>query len=138
MAHRTFGAVRLSPEREPITFDFGLYGEEQFTVVPEPTLGDCFDLYDAPEPTPSNELEAARACARFIERMLRPEDRPRFRLALHRIPSTEAHVIIECAQYIAEAVSGFPTTPPDASSSGRPRTGTHSKSKPATRRPSRT
>ena len=133
MAHRTFGAVRLAAEREPITFDFGIYGEETFTVVPEPSLGDCFDLYDAPEPTPENALEAARVLARFIERMLDPADRPRFQAALKRIPSSEAHVIIESATWIAEQVSGFPTVPPASSSGGRRRTGSSSKRKPAGR-----
>ena len=61
MTHRTFGAERLSPTRAPITFDFGIYGEETFTVVPETMLGDCFDLADVPDPTPTNDLEAARA-----------------------------------------------------------------------------
>lgn len=133
MAHRSFGTVRLAPEREPITFDFGLYGEETFTVVPEPSLGDCFDLADAPDPTPTNFLEASRACAKFIERMLAPEDRPRFRSALHRIPSSEAMVIVECATFIAEAVSGFPTEPPAPSSRGRKPTGTSSRQKQGTR-----
>jgi hypothetical protein len=132
VTHRSFGAVRLSPAREPITFDFGLYGEESFTVVPEPTLGDCFDLQDAPEPTPENALQAARACARFIERMLDPDDRARFRAALHRIPSPEAHVIVECASFIAEQVTSFPTVPPGPSSSGRRRTGASSRRKPGT------
>jgi len=123
VAHRTFGAVRKSGTREPITFDFGLYGEETFTVVPEPSLGDCFDLDDAPEPTPANMLQSAKILARFIRRMLAAEDRPRFDAALYRIPSTEAHLIVECATYIAEQVSGFPTQPPAGSSSGRQRTG---------------
>lgn len=129
MAHRTFGAVRLSAEREPLTFSFGLYGEESFTVVPEPMLGDVFDLADAPEPTPTNMLEASRACVRFIERMLHPDDKVRFRAALHRIPSSEAHVIVECATWIAEQVSGFPTRPPGGSSAGRVRTGSNSRPK---------
>jgi len=117
--HRTFGAVRTAATREPITFDFGLYGEETFTVVPDPSLGDTFDLYDAPEPTPSNELEVVRVLARFIRRMLAPEDRPRFDAALYRIPSTEAHIIIDAATFITEQVIGFPTKPPTTSSRGR-------------------
>lgn len=125
--HRSFGAVRAAVTREPITFDFGLYGEESFTVVPDPTLGDTFDLYDAPEPTPENELESARLCARFIRRMLAPEDRARFDLALHRIPSAECVVIVDCCAWIAEQVTGFPTMPPSSSSSGRPRNGSRSK-----------
>ena len=50
--HQSFGTVRAGIEREPITFDFGIWGNEQFTVVPEPSLGDTIELYDAPEPTP--------------------------------------------------------------------------------------
>lgn len=133
MAHRTFGAVRQSVQREPITFDFGIYGEETFTVVPEPTLGDCFDLADAPEPTPTNALEAARACSRFIRRMLDPTDHARFDAALHRIPSSEAIVIVDCAVWIAEQVTGFPTSPPGSSSAGRGNTGKPSRPKSAGR-----
>lgn len=133
MAHRTFGTVRLSADREPITFDFGIYGEESFTVVPEPSIGDCFDLQDAPDPAPENALEVARACARFIERMIDPADKVRFREALHRIPAAESHVIVDCAVWIAEAVSGFPTSPPNGSSSGRRRTGSSSRPSTASR-----
>jgi hypothetical protein len=129
MAHRSFGAVRLAPPRDPITFDLGLYGEDRFTVVPEPSLGDCFDLYDAPEPTPTNMLESARILARFVRRMVDPADQPRFDAALRRIPSTEAHVIVEAATWIAEQVTGFPTTPPGGSSAGRQPTGNSSRRK---------
>lgn len=131
MAHRSFGAVRRAAEREPITFDFGRYGEETFAVVPDPSLGDTFELHDAPEPTPTNMLETSRILARFIRRMLSPEDRPRFDAALYRIPSTEVQIIIDCAAYITEQVSGFPTRPPTDSSAGRRRTGSSSKRKPA-------
>lgn len=128
--HRSFGAVRAAATREPVTFDFGLYGEETFTVVPDPTLGDTFDLYDAPEPASKNDLEAARTCARFIQRMLPPEERARFDLALHRIPSSECHIIIDCAAWIAEQVTTFPTVPPTISSRGRQRNGSTSRAKP--------
>jgi len=127
--HRSFGAVRAAVEREPITFDFGLYGEESFTVVPDPTLGDTFDLYDAPEPTPANELESARVCARFIRRMLAPEDRARFDQALYRIPAAECHVIVGCAVWITEQVTTFPTEPPTTSSRGRQSSGTSSRAR---------
>lgn len=129
--HRSFGAVRRAAERKPITFDFGIYGEERFVVVPDPSLGDTFDLHDAPEPTPTNLLETSRILARFIRRMLRPEDRPRFDAALYRIPSTEVQIIIDCATFITEQVTGFPTQPPAGSSAGRPRTGSSSKPKSA-------
>jgi len=137
MTHRTFGAERLSPTRAPITFDFGIYGEETFTVVPETMLGDCFDLADVPDPTPTNDLEAARACARFIERMLDLADRPRFKAALYRIPSSESMVIVDCATWIAGQVSGFPTRPPAGSSRGRGPTGRTSKPRPAGRHASK-
>lgn len=137
VTHRTFDAVRTAVQREPITFDFGIYGEETFTVVPDPSLGDCFELHDAPEPTPANTLESAKMLARFIRRMLDPDDRPRFDAALFRIPSTEMHVVIDCAEWIAEQVSGFPTRPPAASSAGRQRTGKPSRPKSAGRQPSK-
>lgn len=128
--HRSFGTVRAGVEREPITFDFGLYGEESFTVIPEPTLGDTFDLADAPEPNPTNMLDASRAMARFIRRLLAPEDRQRFDLALYRIPASQAHVIVEAGTWIAEQVSGFPTMPPASSSGGRRTGGTTSRKRP--------
>ena len=129
MPHRSFGAVRAGVEREPITFDFGLYDEETFTVVPDPSLGDTFDLADAPEPTPDNLLDTARVLARFIRRMLDPADRPRFDAALYRIPAPQMHVVVDCAAYIAEHVTTFPTEPPANSSRGRRTAGTSSKAK---------
>jgi len=129
--HRSFGAVRAAVDKEPVTFDFGLYGEESFTVVVDPTLGDTFDLYDVPEPLIANDLDAARACARFIQRMLPPQDRARFDLALHRIPTSECHIIVDLATWIAEQVTGFPTGPPSSSSSGRRRSGSTSRPKRA-------
>lgn len=123
MSHRTFGAVKRAATREPITFDFGVYGEERFTITPEPSLGDCFQLYDAPEKTPTNLLEVARACARFIRSMIDPKDRRRFDEALTRIPASEAGIIFEAAEWITEQVTGFPTPPPEDSSSGRQTSG---------------
>lgn len=131
MPHQSFGAVRAAAEREPTTFDFGLYGEETFTVVPEPSLGDTFDLHDAPEPTPTTIVAAARAVARFIRRMLVESDRARFDQALYRIPSSEAHVIIEAGEYITRAVLGFPSEPAATSSDGRQATGRTSSAKRA-------
>lgn len=132
MPHASFGAVRAGVEREPITFDFGLYGEHTFTVVPDPSLGDLFELHDAPEPTPANELETVRVLARFIRRMLIPEDRARFDEALYRMPSTAAAVVVEAAEFITSHVAPFPLPPPPSSSGARRRRGTSSK-KPAAR-----
>jgi hypothetical protein len=125
--HQSFGTVRVGAERAPITFDFGMYGEETFTIIPEPSLGDTFDVYDAPEPTPHNQLEASRTLAKFIRRMLRPEDRPRFDAALYRIPATQVHIIIDCAMWITEQIVPFVSPPPVSSSPGRRRSGTASR-----------
>lgn len=127
MPHQSFGAVRTVAEREPVTFDFGMFGEETFTVVPEPTLGDTFDLADAPEPTPDTMLDAARVCAKFVRRMLVAEDRPRFDQALYRIPASHAHLIVDATRYITEQVIGRPSQPSATSSGGRRRTGNKSK-----------
>lgn len=130
MAHRSFGTVRATEAREPITFDFGVFGEETFTVVPTPSLGDTLDLYDAPEPTPANELESVAILVRFLTRMLDPVDRPRFKAALTRIPADHAHVVIECAEWVASQVAPFPAAPSPSSSGGRRNTGTSSKKRP--------
>jgi hypothetical protein len=137
MAHRSFGAVRAGVEREPITFDFGIWGEDRFTIVPEPMLGDTFELADAPEPTPTNTLEAARALARFLRRLIEPADRERFDQALYRIPASQAHVIVEAGTWVAEQVAGFPTVPPASSSGGRRTGGTSSKKRPGGTGPSK-
>lgn len=128
MPHKSFGAVRQGVERAPITFDFGIYGEETFTVNPDPSIGDTFDLHDAPEPNATNELESVRVLARFIRRLLKPEDKKRFDEALYRIPSTEAAVIIMgCAEYIVQHIVPFALPPAESSSAGRPPTGSDSK-----------
>lgn len=132
MPHQSFGTVRAGVEREPITFDFGLFGEETFTVVPDPSLGDVLDLLDAPEPTPTNETQTLAVLTRFIRRLLPVEDRPRFNQALYRIPITEAPaIVIDCAAWIATQVTGFPTVPPTTFSRGRPPSGASSKPKRA-------
>lgn len=134
MAHRSFGTVRLGSEFEPITLDFGLYGEERLTVRSSPSLADVFELYDAPEPTATNELELARILANFIRRMLVPEDVPRFNAVLARLPSDQAHVIVEAAAWLAEQVAGFLSPPATTSSGGRRPNGTPSKRKPGSAR----
>lgn len=134
MPHRSFGAAAIASAREPITFDFGIYGEHRFTVVPEPSLGDTFDVMDTPDPDPSNVAQVVRSLTRFITRMLPPEDRPRFADALLRIPAERSDIIIDCATYIVEQVTTFPTVPPASSSAGRQRTGPRSKTPRATKR----
>lgn len=137
MAHQSFGTVRAGIEREPITFDFGMWGEHRFTCLPEPSLGDTFDLYDAPEPAPENMIESARILVRFIRRMIVPEDRDRFDETLRQIPASQSHVIVEAATFIAGEVAGFPTTPPASSSGGRRTGGTTSRKRPGGTGPSK-
>lgn len=131
MPAASFGAVKAGVEREPITFRFGVYDEHEFTVVPDPMLGDLFDLHDAPEPNATNELEVVRVLARFIRRMLVVEDRKRFDEALYKIPSTRADVIIAAAEWITTQVGPFDSAPPRSSSGRRRSTGTSSKKRTA-------
>lgn len=137
MPHRDFDASRRAhePDRDPVTFTLG---GERFTVLPDPTLGDTFDLADAPDiaaedfdPNGQADLVLVRTLSNFIRRMLPDEDRPRFDLALYRIPSTAAYVIVETAAWIAEQVIARPTVPPASSSSGRPTTPTGGDSRPS-------
>lgn len=119
MPHQSFGTVRQGTDRDPITFDFGLYGEDTFTVVPEPSLGDTFDLYDAPEPTPTNVVESAQILARFIRKMIVPEQKKAFDQALYRIPATRADIIVSAAHYIIEQLVPFAIPPSGTSSNGQ-------------------
>lgn len=133
MPHQSFGAVRIGAEREPITFDFGLYGEERITVKPEPTLGDTFDLLDAPEFDPNNAMSTVRFFAEFIRKMVIPEDVERFNDALRRIPGSQAHIVYEAAAWITGQLIPFKSAPPASSSRGRRAGGASSKRKPRAR-----
>jgi hypothetical protein len=131
MAHQSFGTVRLGAERESITFDFGLYGEQRLTVKPEPTLADVFDLADAPEFDPDNALQTARFFADFIRKMLVPDDIEAYNDALRRIPASQSHIIYDAASWITRQLVPFVSAPPARSSGGRRTGGTSSKRKPA-------
>lgn len=140
--HRDFDASRraYAPERDPVTFTLG---GETFTVLPDPTLGDTFDLADAPDisaadfdPNGAADLKLVRILTGFIRRMVPEEDRARFDRALYRIPSTSAYVIVECAEWITEQVVGRPTEPPASSSSGRHTIGTGSRATSGGTKPS--
>lgn len=139
MPHFDFDAARRAYEVDvdPVTFS---YGGDTFTVLPDPTLGDTFDLADAPDldgdfdPLNATHLKLVTVLAKFIRRMLPPEDRERFDRAHYRIPSTQAVIIIEIAQTIvSEVIAKRPTQPPGSSSSGRLSTGPGSKKRSATR-----
>lgn len=121
--HRDFDASRRAydVERDPVTFTLG---GELFTVNLEPSLGDTFDLYDAPEirvdesgeiiydNSNAQDIQLVRILSRFLERSLPLEERPRFQQALYRIPATQGHVILEAAVYIVEQITAFPSEPP--------------------------
>lgn len=130
MPHRSFDAARRAYhiDRDPVTFDLG---GERFTVLPDPMLGDVFDLMDAPEPVPENEQQSVRILAKFIRRMLPEGDRLRWDKVLLTIPSTESPVIIELGMWIVQEMTARPTVPPTRSSGGRRRNGQNSKPSPA-------
>lgn len=138
--HRDFDAARRAYTAtagglaDPVTF--ALAGET-FTCLPDPTLGDTFDLADAPDIDVETwdsgnrvHMDLVRTLSAFIRRMLPPDDRPRYEAALYRVPVTHMPVIIDIAGYITEQVVNRPTVPPDDSSSGRPPTGDDSNSEP--------
>jgi hypothetical protein len=118
VTHRDFDASRAAfvLDREPVTFTLG---GELFTLLPDPTLGDCIELDKAPDVDLTKEFNASDPdtaklidmLAKFIKRMLPIEDRARFDLALYRIPARHGYVIIEAAEYIVEQSVGFPTAP---------------------------
>lgn len=120
--HRDYDALRAEIERQHDPLTFTLFGHK-FTTVTAPRLGDVFDLLDAPEPVGETEQEAVRALARFIRKMLIPEDRPHWDEALYRLGPEHAELIVRVGTDLAEQYLARPTEPPDESSSGRPGTG---------------
>lgn len=126
MAHRDFDALRAETQREfdPITFT--LFGQT-FTCVNSPRLADTFDLMDAPEITPQNEAQAVRHLARYIRKMLIPEDQSRWDQALQALGMEDAHVVIELGTFLAQEYSRRPFGQPSSSSDGPSGTGTKSK-----------
>jgi hypothetical protein len=147
VTNRDFDASRRAyhVERDPVCFTLG---GESFDVVLDPSLGDTFDLYDAPEVrTDANgivlfdqnngdDIVLVRTLQRFIERSIPIEQRPAFQRAMYRIPAAEAGVIIECAMWIVEQMTSFPTEPPGNSSSGRQAAGADSNTNSAGNNPS--
>lgn len=143
MPHRDFDVARRSwdVDRDPVTF--ALAGET-FTVVPDPSLGDTFDLADAPDisaddfdPDRPADTQLIRVLTRFLRRMIPPDDRARFDAALYKVPARHSGVIIEINAWITEQVIARPTVPPSSSSSGRQTTGRASKPKSAGKRRSK-
>lgn len=130
--HRDFDAVRRAweVERDPVTFRLA---DETFTVLPDPTLGDTFELADAPDIDPDTfdggaDLRAIRVLSNFIRRMLPVEDRQRWdNTVLLKIPASQAIVIYHVAVYVTEQVTGHPFEPSRASSKRRATSGRTSK-----------
>jgi hypothetical protein len=119
---------------EPVSFELA---GETFTVLREPTLGDTFELHDAPDidvedfdGSDRTHLALVRVLVRFISHMLDQNDRPRFAQALYRIPVSHQGVLIEVATFITEQVVGRPTEPSSTSSAGPQVAGRRSKSGP--------
>lgn len=137
MPHRDFDAARRAYDTvTPDPVSFTLAGEE-FTCLLDPTIGDTFEMIDAPDITPEDYDPTNPAhprlmmkIARYVQRMLPVEERPRFDAALYRIPVTHLAVILDVANFITEEVVDRPTGPPASFSSGRPESGTSSKNEP--------
>lgn len=128
--HRDFDAGRREIERDPVTFSLA---GETFTITPTPSLGDVFELADAPDVAPEEfdpasavSLTLVRTLKRFIRSMIEPDDRPRFDAAMFRVGSHEGWLFVEIASWIAEQVTGFPTSPSAGLSGGRSTTRTGS------------
>lgn len=137
MAYKDFDAARRAYGDDnipPVTF--ALAGEV-FELLPDPTLGDTFDIADTPDLRPehfdsanSAHIEIIRSLCQFVKRMLPVQDRPRWDAALYRVPVSHMPVIIEITDYIAQEVIDRPTVPPSSSSTGRLITGPTSNSGP--------
>jgi hypothetical protein len=137
--HRDFDAVRRSYTKGAIApVEFTLAGE-RFTCLCDPTLGDTFELADAPDIDAddfdsANKLHVAliRKLADYIRRML-PDDgsRERWDKILYSIPVSHMPVVIEAADFITRQVIDRPTVPPSTSSNGRRGNGSTSRRKPA-------
>lgn len=129
MPHKDFDALRRDLEREHDPLTFTLCGE-LFTTVTSPRLGDTFDLMDAPEPLGETEEQAVRALCRFIRKMLRDEDRPRWDGVLFKLGPEHGRLIVEIGLELVEQYTNRPTVPPSESSDGRPSTGERSSGQP--------
>lgn len=137
-SHRDFDAARAERVRhiDPVTF---VLGGRRFTCVPEPTLGDALALADAPEPDES-PTAALKATLRFVEAMIQPSQRRRFRRMARRQkanwwakgrPPVGSHEVYELAVWLASEHSGRPTRPSSGSSNGPDPDGRSSRSTPS-------
>jgi hypothetical protein len=128
--HRDFDAARAERERtvDPVTFTLG---GEDFSCVLAPSVGDAFDLADAPEPETSL-IGSCRAITAFVDKILVPKDRPRFKNLIRKMDTPHGPInaldLVELGSWLGEEFSGRPTGPSTESSGGRETTGESSSS----------
>lgn len=121
--HVDFDAARAAWARQesPLTFTVC---EQTFTCVTTPSLGDAFDLMDAPEPVVTDiNSQGIRAICGFIRRCLVPDSRPDWDALLYRPDALEAADIVYIGAQLAEQYAGRPFKPSGSSSPGRRSTG---------------
>lgn len=138
MGHKDFDAARRAYGDSNVPLVTFTLARETFTVLPDPTLGDTFDVADVPDLKVEHfdsgnvaHIEIIRGLCKFIRRMLPPEDRGRWDAALYGVPVSHQMVVIEIAEYIAAEVIARPTEPPANSFAGREKTGQTSSAEPA-------
>jgi hypothetical protein len=129
--HFDFEPARRSyqSDREPVTF--ALCGET-FTVLPEPSLGDLFDLRKGPdvdlelkaydEANPQH-LALTELLKNYIGRCIPLEDRPRWEALQYRLRLSEGGLIWSIAQTLLTVGIGFPTALRGSYSSSPPTLG---------------
>jgi hypothetical protein len=128
--HRDFDAARAERERkiDPVTFTLG---GEDFTCVLAPSVGDAFDLADAPEPETSL-IGSVRAIVAFVDKILVPDDRERFTTLIRKVDTPHGPInsydLVELGTWLGEEYAGRPTEPSTEPSGGRERTGEPSSS----------
>lgn len=123
MPHKDYDAVAASIQRrqEPLTFTFC---GTLFTTAPTPTLGDTFDLLDAPEieiGDLSNESRNCRVLASFIRSMLVDEaEKEKWDKVLYTARLELLPVLMLITNDLVEQYSARPTSPPVESPSTSP------------------
>ena len=107
-ARRAFVDAQGQGEPDPVQF---ILCGETFTALREPMWGDVLMLWNAPELS-DNEAAATLALQKFIRAMIDPGERQRYDDALFRLPQSHAgFTMMNVAAYIAEHMTGFPTSP---------------------------
>lgn len=129
MPHQDYDALRAEQRREHDPLTFTLFGH-LYTCAPAPSLGDTFELMDAPEPM-DNEAEALRALCRYIRRMVVPTDQAHWDQATYKLDIDDLPLLMAISVDLLEQYANRPTVPPSESSDGRPGTGPSANEQPA-------